>query len=209
MEKLGEGAYSIVYKVKRLTDNEIYAMKKVQMGALKIKEKENALNEVRILASIHHPNVVDYKEVFMDEATNCLCIVMEYADGGDLLQKVQEFQKRGGAFSERELWNIIGQMIAGLKALHDLQILHRDLKSANVFLFKDGQVKLGDLNVSKVAKAGLVYTQTGTPYYASPEVWKDQPYDSKSDIWSMGCVLYEAAAKSPPFKATDMQGLYR
>ncbi len=72
-------------------------------------------------------------------------------------------------------------------------------------------VKLGDLNVSKVAKgaAGLLYTQTGTPYYASPEVWKDQPYDSKSDVWSLGCVLYEIAALQPPFRASDMDGLFK
>jgi NIMA (never in mitosis gene a)-related kinase len=84
--------------------------------------------------------------------------------------------------------------VRGLKALHNFKILHRDLKSANVFLNKDGDAKLGDLNVSKVAKKGLLYTQTGTPYYASPEVWKDQPYDSKSDLWSLGCVLYEIIA---------------
>ena len=82
----------------------------------------------------------------------------------------------------------------GLKALHTHNIHHRDLKSANVFLTKNGEVKLGDLNVSKIAKNGLLYTQTGTPYYASPEVWRDEPYDMKSDIWSVGCMVYELAA---------------
>lgn len=72
----------------------------------------------------------------------------------------------------------------------------------------DGSAKIGDLNVSKVAKRGLGYTQTGTPYYASPEVWKDQPYDSKSDIWSLGCVLYEMITLKPPFRAENMEGLY-
>lgn len=96
-------------------------------------------------------------------------------------------------------------MVMGLKALHDKCILHRDLKCANVFLNKDGMVKMGDLNVSKVAKyGGLLFTQTGTPYYASPEVWKDQPYDLKSDIWSLGCVLYEMISLEPPFKASSM-----
>jgi NIMA (never in mitosis gene a)-related kinase len=76
-------------------------------------------------------------------------------------------------------------------------------------LFKDSTAKLGDLNVSKVAKKGLGYTQTGTPYYASPEVWRDQPYDIKSDIWSLGCVLYENIALKPPFRAQDMAGLYK
>jgi NIMA (never in mitosis gene a)-related kinase len=83
------------------------------------------------------------------------------------------------------------------------------MKSANIFLWKDGTAKLGDLNVSKIAKKGLLYTQTGTPYYASPEVWKDQPYDHKSDIWSLGCVLYEMCSLVPPFRAEDMNGLFK
>ncbi len=78
-----------------------------------------------------------------------------------------------------------------------------------MFLFKDFTAKLGDLNVSKVAKKGLGYTQTGTPYYASPEVWRDQPYDIKSDVWSLGCVLYETITLKPPFRAPDMASLYK
>merc|ERR1719491_586025 len=104
-------------------------------------------------------------------------------------------------------------MSKGLKALHDLRILHRDLKCANVFLSQgpDGEIiaKLGDLNVSKVAKRGLCMTQTGTPYYASPEVWRDLPYDAKSDMWSLGCVIYEMTSLRPPFRAEDMEALYR
>ena len=134
---------------------------------------------------------------------------MEMADGGDLLQQITTLKRRGKTFEEPKLWQMFIQMIQGLKMLHDMQILHRDLKCANVFLCKDGTVKLGDMNVSKVAKAGLVYTQTGTPYYASPEVWKDQPYDHRSDMWSLGCVMYESATLHPPFQATDMPGLYK
>ena len=94
--------------------------------------------------------------------------------------------------------------------MHSLNVMHRDLKSANVFLNKDTTVKLGDMNVSKVAnQRGLNYTQTGTPYYASPEVWKDDPYDIKSDVWSLGCVLYEIICLKPPFQANDMDGLFK
>jgi len=110
---------------------------------------------------------------------------------------------------EKQLWKVLIQSLRGLKALHDLKIFHRDMKSANIFLWKDGTAKLGDLNVSKIAKKGLLYTQTGTPYYASPEVWKDQPYDHKSDIWSLGCVVYEMCALVPPFRADDMNGLFK
>ena len=208
INKLGEGAYSMVYKVKRIIDNQIYALKKVSLANLSQKEKENSLNEVRILASVKSTFVIAYKEAFIDETDQSLCIVMEYADKGDLYQKITQFKKLGCLIDEVDIWRIFIQMTKGLKALHDLKILHRDLKSANIFLFGDGSAKIGDLNVSKVAKKGMGYTQTGTPYYASPEVWRDEPYDIKSDIWSLGCVTYEMMALHPPFRAENMEKLY-
>ena len=209
ISKIGEGAYSLVYKVRRLIDGNIYALKKVKLINLSEKERKNALNEVRLLASVKSKFVISYREAFFDEKDNTLCMVMEYADGGDLYQKIKENRKSQILFEESDIWRIFIQLVKGLKALHELNILHRDLKSANVFLMKDGSVKLGDLNVSKVFRKNMGYTQTGTPYYASPEVWNDKPYDSKSDIWSMGCVLYEMTALKPPFRAKNMEGLYK
>ena len=209
INKLGDGSYSTVYRVKRKIDNEIYALKKVKLMNLSEKEKLNSLNEVRILASIKSNFVISYKEAFFDEKDNTLGIIMEYADNGDLYQKILEYKKKKLYIEEDEIWRIFIQIVKGLKALHDLKILHRDIKSANVFLFKDGSAKLGDLNVSKVAKKGLGYTQTGTPYYASPEVWKDLSYDNKSDIWSLGCVLYEIITLFPPFRAQNMETLFK
>ncbi len=208
ISKLGEGAYSTVFKVKRNIDKKIYALKKVKILNLSEKEKENALNEVRILASVKSNFVVSYKEAFFDEKDNTLCIIMEFADRGDLYQKIVQHKKSAIFFEESDIWRIFIQLVKGLKSLHDLKILHRDMKSANVFLFSNGSAKLGDLNVSKVAKRGLGYTQTGTPYYASPEVWKDKPYDNKSDVWSLGCVLYEMITLRPPFRAQNMEGLF-
>ena len=208
ISKLGEGAYSIVLKVRRKADNNIYALKKVKLLKLSEKEKQNALNEVRILASVNSNFVISYNEAFFEEKESSLGIVMEYADKGDLYQRITEYKKKHITFEESEIWRILIQLVKGLKALHELKILHRDLKSANVFLFSDGSAKLGDLNVSKVAKKGLGYTQTGTPYYASPEVWNDKPYNYKSDIWSLGCVLYEMIMLKPPFRAESMEGLY-
>ena len=208
INKLGEGAYSMVYKVKRIIDNQIYALKKVKLLNLSEKEKENSLNEVRILASVKSNFIVSYKEAFFDEKDNTLCLVMEFADNGDLYQKIVSHKKSANFMEESDIWRIFIQLVKGLKALHDLKILHRDMKSANVFLFSNGCAKLGDLNVSKVARRGLGYTQTGTPYYASPEVWKDKPYDHKSDVWSLGCVLYEMITLRPPFRAKDMEGLF-
>ena len=208
--KLGDGAYSSVWKVKRISDGQEYAMKKVKLATLSEKEKLNALNEVRILASIKNPCIVGYKEAFFEDSPLTLCIVMEYAGGGDILNKITQHQKSNTFMKEQDIWRYAIQMIMGLKTLHDMKILHRDLKCANVFLSTDGKTaKLGDLNVSKVAKSELVYTQTGTPYYASPEVWRDEPYDMKSDIWSLGCVIYEMCALKPPFRANDMKGLFK
>ena len=209
VSKIGEGAYSLVYKVRRLIDGNIYALKKVKLINLSEKERKNALNEVRLLASVKSKFVISYREAFFDEKDNTLCMVMEYADGGDLYQKIKENRKSQILFEESDIWRIFIQLVKGLKALHELNILHRDLKSANIFLMKDGSVKLGDLNVSKVFRKNMGYTQTGTPYYASPEVWNDKPYDTKSDIWSMGCVLYEMTALKPPFRAKNMEGLYK
>ena len=221
VSSLGDGAYSKVYKVKRTADGQMYALKMVILKNLSDKEKENAINEVRILASIKHPNIISYKEAFADKSSESLCIVMELVDMGDLYgQIMKNLKKQGSTIPQAELeyeglkeefvWKVFIQVLKGLKAMHDLNIMHRDLKSANVFLNQDDTVKLGDMNVSKVAsRDGLNFTQTGTPYYASPEVWRDEPYDIKSDIWSLGCVLYEMITLKPPFQASSMKGLFK
>lgn len=134
---------------------------------------------------------------------------MEYAEGGDLFRKIKEHSRRCTKFSETEIWKALVHMTLGLKSLHEKKVLHRDLKSANIFLTSNGVYKLGDLNVSKVLKKDLAETQTGTPYYASPEVWNDKPYGAKSDIWSLGCVIYEMAALAPPFVAPNLGGLFK
>ena len=161
------------------------------------------------MASINHPNVIGYKEAFWNDKESSLNIVMEYADDGDLQTKIQRMRKEGGIFNESLIWSYSIQMIEGLKALHDKKIMHRDLKSANIFLVKENhQCKLGDMNVSKVIKDKVLLTQTGTPYYASPEVWNDNPYSYKSDLWSIGCVIYELCALHPPFNGKDLDELY-
>ena len=206
---LGKGSFGNVYLVTRKKDKKIYALKTVILEKLNKKEQENSVNEVRILASINHPNVIGYKEAFWNDKESSLNIVMEYADDGDLQTKIQRMRKEGGIFNESLIWSYSIQMIEGLKALHDKKIMHRDLKSANIFLVKENhQCKLGDMNVSKVIKDKVLLTQTGTPYYASPEVWNDNPYSYKSDLWSIGCVIYELCALHPPFNGKDLDELY-
>ena len=100
-------------------------------------------------------------------------------------------------------------MVEGLIAIHDKKIMHRDLKSANIFLIKEKhQCKLGHMNVRKVIKDKVLLTQTNTPYYSSPEVWNDKPYSYKSDLWPIGYIIYELCDLHPPLNAKDFDGLY-
>lgn len=209
LKLLGKGAFASVYQVKRKKDGNIYAMKRVKFAAMSSKEKDNALNEVRILASVQHANIIGYKESFYDDESKTLNIIMDYADDGDLDGRIKKHIERRTNFPENEIWKYLIEILQGLKSLHSAKIMHRDLKCANIFL-KSGVIKLGDLNVSKLIKMSQMdHTQTGTPYYASPEVWSNKPYDYKSDIWSVGCIIYEMCALRPPFRGNGLEELYK
>lgn len=148
-KELGKGAFATVYRCRRLIDDRVYAMKKVRaplfiqicIANLPAKDRINALNEVRILASVNGPNVVEYKEAFYDEESACLCIVMEYADGGDLMvrssviqSQIVKHRENNTIFEEKQIWKTAYDILKGLKVLHGFKILHRDIKSANIFL---------------------------------------------------------------------------
>lgn len=209
IKQLGKGAFGTVILSKRKSDGQKYAMKRVKIAKMNTKDQTNALNEVRVLASLNHPNVIDYKEAFYDDESSSLNIIMEYAEEGDLQSKIKQSKANKTYIAENHIWSYLIQMIHGLKSLHDKKIMHRDLKSANVFLMKNGTIKIGDLNVSKVVKMGFLNTQTGTPYYASPEVWSEKPYDYKSDLWSVGCIVYELCALRPPFRGQSLEQLFK
>jgi NIMA (never in mitosis gene a)-related kinase len=183
-------------------------MKIVNISELTPKERQSALNEIRILSSLSHSNIIGYKESFYEEDSNTLNIVMEYADDGDVESKIKNNKKNCTFFNENLIWSYFIQILQGLYYLHSNKIVHRDLKCANVFLMKDGTLKLGDLNVSKIAKLGMLYTKIGTPFYCAPEVWSGKAYDYKSDLWSVGCILYELCASNPPFSGTSLKDLF-
>jgi NIMA (never in mitosis gene a)-related kinase len=109
--------------------------------------------------------------------------------------------------NEDMIWGFFIQICQGLKSLHSANILHRDIKAQNIFLVTAREIKIGDLGVAKVTKGGMAYTQIGTPYYMSPEIWRRRPYNKKSDIWSLGCLLYELATLKHPFEARDERSL--
>lgn len=123
---------------------------------------------------------------------------------GLIKKKVEKCQ----SVSENFIWQVAYDILSGLKILHENHIIHRDIKPANVF-FVGGVAKIGDMNVSKVLEGNYASTQTGTPYYTSPEIWNNIKYDGRVDVWSLGCLLYELACLKPPFLAKDFPGLSR
>lgn len=129
---------------------------------------------------------------------------MDYADGGDLSDKIKE--QRGRPFSEQYILDMFTQLCLGMKHVHDRKIIHRDLKGANVFLTKKGVLKIGDFGIAKVLSHTIqkARTMVGTPYYLSPEIVQSKPYNVKTDIWSMGVMLYELCALRPPFDAPSI-----
>merc|ERR1711934_237490 len=201
---LGKGSSGTVYHVKRLSDKKSYALKEVNLSGLQVREKEDALNEVRLLASVNHPNIVKYYEAFVENSK--LYIVTELVRDGDLFQKLQRTHSRRQTLPEETIWSIFVQISEALSCLHEHKIIHRDLKSANIF-FQGSKVKIGDLGVGTVLRQRKAHTCVGTPYYLAPEMWKNKPYDTKVDVWSLGVLLYELAVMEPPFQAKTMKDL--
>jgi NIMA (never in mitosis gene a)-related kinase len=164
------------------------------------------VNEIRILASVRHPNIIRYRDSFVDNER--LYIITDFADHGDLSVVIARHKKAGTTMPEDEAWSIFVQLSLGLEYLHRHHVLHRDLKSSNVFLSGvPTVVKIGDLGVAKLLKQSSTQTQVGTPFYISPEIWRKLPYNSKSDVWSLGCVLYEMLTLRHPFTANSPKEL--
>lgn len=206
---LGKGSFGSVFKAIRLSDGSDCAIKEVKLKAMSLREKQDAVNEIRLLASVHHLCVLRYYEAFVEDEK--LYIVTEYCPHGDLQNKIDRQKAKSKYFEEDEIWSMFLQILVGLRAIHTLNILHRDMKSPNIFIGEGGIAKIGDFGVARVLKTecSLARTQVGTPYYVSPEIWKSSPYDAKSDMWSVGCLLYEMASLRRPFEATCMKDLAR
>ncbi|KFV00314.1 Serine/threonine-protein kinase Nek3, partial [Tauraco erythrolophus] len=204
LKVLGQGSFGRALLVHHRISDQKYAMKEIRLP-MSSSGIENSRKEAVLLAKMRHPNIVAYKESF--EADGHLYIVMEYCDDGDLMQKIKH--QRGKLFPEDTILHWFVQMCLGVKHIHDKRVLHRDIKSKNVFLTQNGKVKLGDFGSARLLAHPVSYacTYVGTPYYVPPEIWESMPYNNKSDIWSLGCILYELCTLRHPFQASSWKHL--
>lgn len=161
---------------------------------------EKCLKEVRILQSLHHSNIVNYLDSFVHE--NHLVIVLDWCGAGDLKRQIRKAVQRNARFSERVIWKYFSQIVEAVRYMHSKRVMHRDLKPANILLTEDAVIKVGDLGLGRMLgeETMQAFSKVGTPLYMAPEVLKGNGYDFSSDIWSLGCILYELACLISPFK---------
>ena len=202
---IGEGSYGRALLATDKKTNQLIVVKEISFANLTQQEKNDALRETMILSLLNHPNIIGYRGSFIDK--NIFHIIMDYADGGDLSEQIENCGADG--FPEGKILNWFVQICLALKHIHDRKILHRDLKTQNIFLMRNGTVKLGDFGIAKVLDHTTAFTKTsiGTPYYLSPEICQGKSYNAKSDIWALGCVLYEMCTRKHPFDSNNINGL--
>jgi len=171
---LGEGSFGKVYLMRQIKKRELLCVKVMKIKSLPKKEREACRTEVSLMKKLGHPNIVHYRESFLSKNKDSLCIVMEYCDGGDLSNKIEK--QRNRLMSESTILHYFVQMTLGLHFMHSNRILHRDLKTQNIFLTGNGRLVLGDLGISKVMEGTQDFARTciGTPYYMSPEIFKNK-----------------------------------
>jgi len=235
LDVIGTGSFGKVCKVRRLADKAILVWKEINFGEMTEKEKGQLVAEVNILRELKNPFIVRYHDRIIDKASTTIYIIMEHCSGGDLNKLVNKHKREGTHIDEGAIWKVLSQCILALKECHHRRtdagpttsssassgrapassgglsgpVLHRDLKPANILIDSKNNIKLGDFGLAKElnSKSQLAQTNVGTPFYMAPEIMNDKEYDSKSDIWSLGCLAYELAALKPPFDATNAVSL--
>ena len=229
---IGKGSFGEVYKVSK--DDKFYALKMYKISnemnnsnSLTKKEKNENLksieNEIKILSQLNNPFIVKLYEVFSinlnEEVYNIkdennddqiICLILELCENGDLNDKIKEKKQKNETFAEKEILHYFYEILQGLYYLHKNRVLHRDLKTLNIFLTKDNHIKIGDFGVSKKLINNNIYAYTfvGTPYYLSPEICQNKAYDEKSDVWSLGVIIYELITLNKPFDSQSQMGLF-
>ena len=206
-KQIGHGNYGTVHLVTHVAERRPYVVKRIPVH--KMKEQSEALREAQLLSRLRHPNIIAYKESFLCDDSKTLCIVTAFAEDGDLFTHISRAKAARRYFPERQVLDWVAQIALALDHIHGMRVMHRDLKTQNIFLGRGGVIKLGDFGISRVLERtdDFATTVTGTPYYLSPEVCTNQPYTLKSDVWAFGCVAYEIATLRHAFAADSLLSL--
>eukprot|EP01062_Namystynia_karyoxenos_P056773 TRINITY_DN476_c0_g1_i1.p1 TRINITY_DN476_c0_g1~~TRINITY_DN476_c0_g1_i1.p1 ORF type:complete len:486 (+),score=187.97 TRINITY_DN476_c0_g1_i1:88-1458(+) len=210
-KQVGAGSYGEAWLAETSDTHKQICVKVMNIPKMSDRDLHYAYSEIKCLTRLKHPNIIAYIEDF-EEGDN-LYIVMEFANCGDMDRQIRSRAKDMKFFQEHEALFMFLQLTMGLDHIHSKKMLHRDLKSANIFLTSDGMAKLGDFGFShdyeETVSNAVAKTFCGTPYYLAPELWKNKKYGKKADVWSLGVVLYEMVALKRPFAADSMKGLMK
>ena len=214
LQILGKGSYGFVAKIRSLKNKKIYAMKQIDLSKVGTeKEKQLCKQEISLLDQLNHPNINKYYKTIIKN--DCLYIIMEFMDNGDISGFINAHKKFKKPVREEEVWNILLQSMNALSYIHKKKIIHRDIKPANLFMTNDKIIKIGDFGVSakmeslKTSVFGgeneFSGTVVGTPIFMSPEMINNEDYDQKTDVYSMGCAIFEICYFQPPRKAVPTE----
>jgi serine/threonine protein kinase len=183
--------------VKHLKTNKFFCLKEVLFKLVELSAKQ-ILVEAKSMKSIDHPNVVKLHEAFFDEKG--FSFVMEYMDKGDLFNILKN---RESPFSESEAISLLSQLVEGLNAIHSKGWIHRDFKPHNILLNSEGKCKIADFGLAKSTKSVTSSSIAGTLEYMCPELFQGQAPSPATDIWSLGCILYEVLTKRKAFDGNN------
>mmetsp|Transcript_1666 Transcript_1666/g.5350 ORF Transcript_1666/g.5350 Transcript_1666/m.5350 type:complete len:446 (+) Transcript_1666:108-1445(+) len=208
VQLLKGAGHATIFRIKETDDPsaDAYVAKVVSLTGLDAKGRASAQQEVSLLKGLaSHPNLIAYRDSFMEEA-ELLFMIMSLAEDGDLRSVVTESQAAKRSIPEPIVLTWTRQTLCGLEHLHDQGVVHRDLKSSNIFLCEGRRrIRIGDFGISRILEStAFASSVVGTPAYMSPELMRNERYDYHVDMWALGCICFELCTLNLPFTARSL-----